>query len=94
MLGNTSITLLIAYPAPMNNTGKDKVLQAAVYVLVIPSTRARPAISSTSLQHNDSNNSEGKESPNKRRRIKETTPPQSLLLYWPDSPEARQVFRQ
>ena len=83
----------VAYPAPLNNIWKDRVLQAAVNVLVIPSTRARPAISSTNLQHDDSIISEGDESPNKRRRIEESTQLQSLLSYWPDSPEARQVFR-
>ena len=38
----------VADPAPLNNTWKDRVLQAAVNALVvIPSTRAKPAISST-----------------------------------------------
>jgi hypothetical protein len=44
------------YPAPINNTWKDLVLQAAV----TPSTWVRPAISSTNLQHDNSNISEDK----------------------------------
>jgi hypothetical protein len=83
----------VEYPTPLNNTWKDRVLQAAVNVLVIPSTRARPAINSA-IFHDDSNFTEGDESPNKRPRIEESTPQQSSILsYWPDSPEARQVFR-
>ncbi len=83
----------VAYPASLKNTWKDRVPHVAVNVFVIPSTRARPAISWTSLQHDNSNISQGDESPNNRRRIEENRPLQSLLSYLPDSPEARQVFR-
>jgi hypothetical protein len=63
-------------------------------MLITPSTIARPAISfSTNLQHNNWNISDGNEPPNKRRRIEESTPQQSLLSYWPNGPEACQVFR-
>ena len=80
----------IEYPFPLNNTWKDRVLQAAANVLVIPSTRARPAISSTAILHDNDSTIEGDESPNKRPRIEERT---TTMSYWPDSPEARQVFR-
>jgi hypothetical protein len=33
----------VAYPMPLNNAWKEKVVEAAANVLLIPSTRARPA---------------------------------------------------
>ncbi len=33
----------VPYPMPLNNAWKEKVIEAAVNVLLIPSTRARPA---------------------------------------------------
>ena len=76
----------------MNSTWKDGVLQFAENVLVIPSTRVSPAINSD-VHRDDSNVTEGDELPNKRPKIEESTPQQSIMSYWPDSPEARQVFR-
>ena len=54
----------IEYPTPLNNSWKDRVLQAAENALVIPSTRARPAINSSAVFHDDRNFTEGDESPN------------------------------
>ncbi len=64
----------VEYPTPLNNTWKDRVVQSAVNVLVIPSTCwARPAIHSDIL-HDDINITKGDESLNKRQRLEEIAP--------------------
>ena len=98
----------VAYPCPLDQAWKDRVFQVAANVLVIPSTRARPSLSClpTACDKNNDADSETvnpvtlheQESPSKRQRVEESTTSSRQELgvsssYWPDSPEARQVFR-
>jgi hypothetical protein len=84
------------YPSPLNRAWKDRVLEMASKVLVIPSTRARPSIllstsADATMTENDGINDEQPQ-PNKRPRLESEPQPQELQ-YWPNSPEARQVFK-
>ena len=95
----------VSYPRPLNRAWKEKVLEAAANVLVIPSTRARPAgpLTPDSTMAEDDNDTTQQPSPNKCPRIKEAVELETdehhqssstnPVLYWPDSPEARQVFQ-
>ena len=99
----------VEYPRPLNGAWKDRVLEAASNVLVIPSIRARPTLLvSTTTSFLESRNSaspdgiintsnEDTQSPmNKRQRIEKaggSHQQQTGIAYWPDSPEAIQLFR-
>ena len=89
------------YPNPLNSAWKERVLQAGVNVLAIPSTRARPASESTCTvdatgKTNDMSavpgiatdiyNENKEESANKRQRVSDND------SYWPCSPEAGKLF--
>ena len=89
----------VAYPSPLNGAWKESVLAAGVNALAILSTRARPAATSTgsrsttaddtaaietALDENDD------ESPLKRQRVDTSTG--GSCSYWPESPEAHQLF--
>jgi hypothetical protein len=88
-----------SYPVPLNSVWKEKVMEAAANVLVIPSTRARPDLSlavvnMTGANKNDTQDGTAHEdeqpSPQKRPRLERV---ETLdTSYWPNSPEARQVF--
>jgi hypothetical protein len=87
------------YPRPLNRAWKERVLESAANVLIIPSTRARPSTVENTPVHTkttdvsdsnaDSNDNE-KESPNKRQRIDSVA---GTCSNWPASPEAYQLFR-
>jgi hypothetical protein len=91
----------VSYPSPLNRAWKDRVLEAAANVFSIPSTRARPGAAITINANNDTTdsieadcNASVQPSPKKRPRIEIVEEPESISqLYWPDSPEARQVFK-
>ena len=68
-------------------------------VFSIPSTRARPAAitilaNDTTEANNTGYDTSDQPSPKKRPRIEIVEAPESIAQsYWPDSPEARQVFK-
>ena len=92
----------VVYPNPLNRAWKERVLEHAASVLVIPSTRARPAALTILGEDemtgciDDIATSAERPSPHKRPRIEEEEEepqvPKTTFSYWPDSPEARQVF--
>ena len=93
----TEETRQVDYPSPLNGTWKERVLQYAANVLVIPSTRGRPStvenapvLPTTRVGHSGTNENEN-ESPKKRQRVDNVVG--SSCLYWPESPEAYQLFR-
>ena len=95
----TEETRQVAYPSPLNGTWKERVLQNAANVLVIPSTRGRPStvknapvMPTTTVVHLPGTDENDTESPNKRQRIEDNVAGLSCL-YWPESPEAYQLFR-
>jgi hypothetical protein len=70
----------VAYPCPLDRAWKDRVFQVASNVLDTPSTRARPSPASAPNENKNDAESESvndsvveEESPNKRRRIDEST---------------------
>ena len=88
-----------SYPVPLNSAWKDKIMEAAANVLVIPNTRARPAdmslafVDMTGTNNNDTGGTtyeDEEPSPQKRPRLE--TVETLDTSYWPNSPEARQVF--
>ena len=93
------------YPVPLNRAWKEKVMEYASSVLVIPSTRARPggsfdpapaviAAATVRGSNADSNEDhEGQPSPSKRHRTNTTTISSHSRSYWPCSPEAYHLFR-
>ena len=96
----------VEYPRPLNGAWKERVLEAAANVLMIPSTRARPALlmvppTTNFLDTGDgnvtvTNINEDEQSPNKRQRIVNddaSYQAQTTIAYWPDSPEAIQLFQ-
>ncbi|KAI2492026.1 hypothetical protein MHU86_22522 [Fragilaria crotonensis] len=94
----TDETRQVAYPRPLNGTWKERVLQHAANVLVIPSTRGRPStvenapvLPTTRVGHPGTNENENA-SPLKRQRVDNVAQSPSCL-YWPESPEAYQLFR-
>ena len=66
----------VAYPVPLDNEWKEKVIEAAKNVLCIPATRARPRASSTTStdstvganDHEEIPDTDQIESPSKRQR--------------------------
>jgi hypothetical protein len=87
---------------PLNNAWKEKVVEAAADVLVIPSTRARPLAAAVPCCSTDNvsmtiyepeidfvepDSAILKEFPSKRQRLLESS------AYWPNSPEAYYLFR-
>ncbi|KAI2509037.1 hypothetical protein MHU86_5413 [Fragilaria crotonensis] len=94
----TDETRQVAYPRPLNGTWKERVLQHAANVLVIPSTRGRPStvenapvLPTTRVGHPGTNENENA-SPLKRQRVDNVAQSPSCL-YWPESPEAYQLIR-
>ena len=86
----------VAYPSPLNGAWKERVLIAGVNALAIPSTRARPAASTTAGSTPAADDAaaiktlDENESPNKRQRLDFSAG--SSCSYWPESPEAHQLF--
>ncbi|KAI2489704.1 hypothetical protein MHU86_24871 [Fragilaria crotonensis] len=99
----TNETRQVSYPNPLNKAWKERVLETASNALVIPSTRARPGAGTLLVNHVDTtestNGNDGAEaieeqpSPQKRPRLEQREEGTALISYWPDSPEARQLFR-
>lgn len=94
----TQETKQAMYPSPLNRAWKERVLEIAANVLVIPSTRARPStvdsttvVLATSVGADVVANPDVQESPNKRQRVENVTA--TCSYYWPESPEAYQLFR-
>ena len=94
----------VAYPMPLNNAWKEKVVEAAANVLIIPSTRARPAAAAVPSCSPTDNVSITRYEP----EIDLSVEPDSAILeespskrqrlleissYWPKSPEAYYLFR-
>ena len=86
----------VPYPNPLNQAWKLRVLEGgAANVLDIPSTRSRPGLLGESATAVDET-----PSPNKHPRIedkeepeKDQQPTSTTVIYWPHSPEVRQVFQ-
>jgi hypothetical protein len=87
------------YPSPSNRAWKERVMETAANVLVIPSTRARPctgdsipvlATTTTGAVNIDVNEDEGQSSPSKRHRIHAASnvgvSSSSTTSYWSYSP--------
>jgi hypothetical protein len=91
----TKETEQAVYPSPLNRAWKERVLEMASNVLVIPSTRARPSSIEVSTTDDATITEQHDEQPqsNKRPRLEIEPQPQEPQQYWPDSPEARQVFK-
>ena len=93
----TKETRQVAYPRPLNGRWKEKVLQNSTNVLVIPSTRSwrpstvenSPGPQTTRVGNPDTKEIEN-ESPHKRQRVDNVD---ASCSYWPESPEAYQLFR-
>ncbi|KAI2492110.1 hypothetical protein MHU86_22446 [Fragilaria crotonensis] len=92
----TEETKQILYPSPLNRAWKERVLEVASNVLTIPSTRARPHSTSSSIDAENAgviNEDEQEVSPNKRRRVDGNNAGPSTFSYWPESPEAYLLFK-
>ncbi|KAI2501687.1 hypothetical protein MHU86_12755 [Fragilaria crotonensis] len=91
----TKETEQAVYPSPLNRAWKERVLEMASNVLVFPSTRARPSSIEVSTTDDATITEQHDEQPrsNKRPRLEIEPQPQEPQQYWPDSPEARQVFK-
>ena len=87
------------YPSPLNRAWKERVMETAANVLVIPSTRARPctgdsipvlATTTAGAVNIDVNEDEGQSSPSKRHRIHAPSnvgvSSSSTTSYWSYSP--------
>jgi hypothetical protein len=81
----------VAYPSPLNGAWKERVLIAGVNALAIPSTRARPAASADDAAAIEIHDENHNASPNKRQRLDFSAG--SSCSYWPESPEAHQLFQ-
>ena len=88
----------VQYPSPLNSAWKERVLMAGVNALEIPSTRARPSTTttttsmSTGTEVSDTTNED--ELPAKRQRLVDGNAGACFsALYWPESPEAYQLFQ-
>jgi hypothetical protein len=95
----------VAYPMPLNNAWKEKVVEAAANVLMIPSTRARPAAAAVPICSPTDNVSITRYEP----EIDSSVEPDSAILkelpskrqrlleilsyWWPKSAEAYYMFR-
>jgi hypothetical protein len=92
----TQETKQAIYPSPLNRAWKERVLEIAANVLVIPSTRARPStvdsttVLATSVGADADADADVQESPNKRQRVENVA---GTCSYWPESPEAYQLFK-
>jgi hypothetical protein len=89
-------TRQVPYPRPLNGLWKERVLQNAASVFVIPLTRGRPrtvehtpVLPMTRVGDPDTNENEN-ESSHKRHRVGTVA---ASCSYWPESPEAYQLFR-
>ncbi|KAI2493982.1 hypothetical protein MHU86_20556 [Fragilaria crotonensis] len=99
----TNETRQVSYPYPLNKAWKERVLETASNALIIPSTRARPAITlATRVDTTESTNLDDvcaeaineQPSPQKRPRLEHREEDSVVpMSYWPDSPEARRLFR-
>ena len=99
----TEETKQILYPSPLNLAWKERVLEVASNALTIPSTRARPHMSSMDdstppaviLARNVDLTDEDEQevSPQKRQRVDGSPAGPSTCSYWPESPEAYQLFK-
>ena len=97
----------VSYLIPLNSVWKVKAERAAVNVLSIPATRARPAsgtctdnqiVPTSNGLPSTTDNEESCEPPNKIRRVDEHSSGSagaggSSCSYWPDSPEACYLFK-
>ncbi|KAI2488670.1 hypothetical protein MHU86_6071 [Fragilaria crotonensis] len=97
----------IRYPCPLNSAWNEKVMEAAANVLVIPSTRSRPALDTMITTPVNTEATTGgrigdivEQSPSKRARIGDTGAAAVMIAadassssYWPCSPEAYRVFK-
>ena len=93
----------VQYPSPLNSAWMERVVIAGANALEIPSTRARPSntnstttpISSASTGTEVGNtDNEDNESPSKQQRLTDSNYGTSFSAsYWPESPEARQLFQ-
>jgi hypothetical protein len=98
LLYSTQETKQAMYPPiPLSNHAwKERVLEIAANVLVIPSTRARPSavdyttVLATSVGADAAANPAMQESPNKRQKVENVA---GTCSYVPESPEAYQLFR-
>ncbi|KAI2513104.1 hypothetical protein MHU86_1396 [Fragilaria crotonensis] len=101
-------TRQVAYPVPLNNAWKEKVLEVAANVLVIPSTRARPEVAAsppisgaTATADNVGMTLDEPEvdsvDPDSSDTLEESPCKRQRLhdmsAYWPRSPEAYHLFR-
>ena len=84
------------YPSPLNKAWSEKVQEVAANVLIIPSTRARPAtvdsvtvLLATSNQESANGEEREEQSDSKRQRMESL---RVSLSYWPSSHEACQLF--
>ena len=96
----TKETRQVMYPSPLNQSWKKKVLEIAANALAIPSTRARPStVDPTTVLHEsvsgeDDADASEQESPNKRQRVNAAAACNpTACSYWPESPEAYQLFK-
>ena len=78
----------VLYPFPLDDKWKESVCEVAKTILHIPATRSRPG-NEAGL---DDDIQQTQDSPSKRQHTEE---PQEAkqISYWPDSPEAYQLFR-
>ena len=92
----------VQYPSPLSGTWKERVLIVGVNALEIPSTRARPsttsstvaAICSTETEEVSNTSNEDSKSPAKRQRLLDSNHVVHFSAsYWPESPEAQQRFQ-
>ena len=79
----------VPYPFPLDDKWKESVCAIAKTILQIPTTRSRPA--GDEAVEPDVQHIEG--SPSKRQRTEEPHQEAKQLSYWPDSPEAYQLFK-
>jgi hypothetical protein len=100
----TNETRQVSYPYPLNKAWKERVLAVASNALVIPLKRARPGtlathdvvlntITESTNDDDGADASDEQPSPQKRPRLEQTQEDVASISYWPDSPEARQLFR-
>ncbi|KAI2498084.1 hypothetical protein MHU86_16394 [Fragilaria crotonensis] len=99
----TNETRRVSYPYPLNKKAwKERVLETASNALVIPSTRARPAVTlATHVDTTESTNVDDEcaeaineqPSPQKRPRLEHREEDSVPMSHWPDSPEACRLFR-
>ena len=95
----TQETRQAVYPSPLNRAWRDRVVEVAANVLTIPCTRAtRPNLTTTQEATDNTDNTstdtvECHPSSQKRPRLQQMEEDSTEISYWPDSPEARQLFQ-